>query len=79
MLTNQLRELEQAGLINRKVFNQVPPKVEYSLTAYGQGMEPILNMLCTWGEKHVELLQDKGEDVLLKQRDDDIAMQRNII
>ena len=50
MLTNQLRELEQAGLINRKVFNQVPPKVEYSLTAYGQGMEPILNMLCTWGE-----------------------------
>ncbi|MEQ6853959.1 helix-turn-helix domain-containing protein [Lysinibacillus capsici] len=76
MLTNQLRELEQAGLINRKVFNQVPPKVEYSLTAYGQGMEPILNMLCTWGEKHVELLQDKGEDVLLKQRDDDIAMQQ---
>ena len=76
MLTSQLRELEQAGLINRKVFNQVPPKVEYSLTPYGQGMEPILNMLCTWGEKHVELLQDKGEDVLLKQRDDDIAMQQ---
>ena len=36
----------------------------------------ILNMLCTWGEKHVELLQDKGEDVLLKQRDEDIAMQQ---
>ncbi|MGE7751418.1 winged helix-turn-helix transcriptional regulator [Lysinibacillus fusiformis] len=76
MLTNQLRELEQAGLIHRKVFNQVPPKVEYSLTSYGHGMEPILNMLCTWGEKHVELLQDKGEDVLLKQRDEDIAMQQ---
>lgn len=76
MLTSQLRELEQAGLINRKVFNQVPPKVEYSLTPYGQGMEPILNMLCTWGEKHVEVLQDKGEDVILKQHDDDIAMQQ---
>lgn len=75
MLTSQLRELEQDGLILRKVFNQVPPKVEYSLTSYGQGMEPILNMLCTWGEKHVEVLQVKGEDVILKQRDE-IALRQ---
>lgn len=39
-------------------------------------MEPILNLPCTWGEKHVEVLQDKGEDVLLKQRNDDTAMQQ---
>lgn len=39
-------------------------------------MEPILYMLCTCGEKHVELLQENGEDVMLKQRDDDIAMQQ---
>ncbi|WP_276569479.1 hypothetical protein [Lysinibacillus sphaericus] len=39
-------------------------------------MEPILNMLCTWGKNHVEVLQDKGEDVILEHRDDDIAMQQ---
>ncbi|KOS66874.1 MarR family transcriptional regulator [Lysinibacillus contaminans] len=76
MLTNQLRELEQCGLINRKVFNQVPPKVEYSLTPYGREMEPVLNLLCTWGENHIERLIDQGEDVLLMQRDEDIAVKR---
>ncbi|MFT9816818.1 winged helix-turn-helix transcriptional regulator [Lysinibacillus sp. NPDC056185] len=75
MLTSQLRELEQSGLINRRVFNQVPPKVEYSLTPYGQEMDPVLNILCTWGEKHIEVLQEKGEDVLLMQRDEDIAIK----
>ena len=75
MLTTQLRELEQSGLINRKVFNQVPPKVEYSLTPYGQEMDPVLNVLCTWGEKHIEMMQDKGEDVLIMQRDEDIAIK----
>lgn len=76
MLTSQLRELEQSGLIHRKVFNQVPPKVEYSLTPYGEKMEPILNMLCMWGESHIEALQDKGENVILNQRDEDIAVQQ---
>lgn len=75
MLTTQLRELEQSGLINRKVFNQVPPKVEYSLTPYGQEMAPVLNVLCTWGEKHIEMMQDKGEDVRIMQRDEDIAIK----
>ncbi|WP_368915859.1 winged helix-turn-helix transcriptional regulator [Exiguobacterium acetylicum] len=76
MLTSQLRELEQSGLIHRQVFNQVPPRVEYSLTPYGEKMEPVLNMLCTWGESHIEVLQDKGEDVILNQRDEDIALQQ---
>lgn len=76
MLTSQLRELEQCGLINRKVYNQVPPKVEYSLTPYGHEMEPVLNLLCTWGEKHIDKLKENGEEVLLMQRDDDIAVQK---
>lgn len=76
MLTSQLRELEQCGLINRKVYNQVPPKVEYSLTSYGHEMEPVLNLLCKWGEKHIEKLKENGEEVLLMQRDDDIAVQK---
>ena len=49
MLTRQLRDLEEDGLIHRKVYAQVPPKVEYSLTATGQGVVPILQMMCTWG------------------------------
>ncbi|EIT87209.1 HTH-type transcriptional regulator [Fictibacillus macauensis ZFHKF-1] len=77
MLTNQLRELEQSGLIKRKVFNQVPPKVEYSLTPYGQEMEPVLHLLCLWGEKHIDRLIDRGEDVLLMQRDEDLATEQS--
>jgi len=53
MLTQQLRELEEDGVINRIVHNQVPPKVEYELSEYGQSLEVILNSLCAWGEKHL--------------------------
>ena len=53
MLTQQLRELEKDEVINRIVYNQVPPKVEYELSEYGQGLESILSALCTWGENHI--------------------------
>ncbi|WP_286228635.1 winged helix-turn-helix transcriptional regulator [Neobacillus mesonae] len=53
MLTQQLRELEEDGVINRIVHNQIPPKVEYELSEYGQSLEGILNSLCVWGEKHI--------------------------
>ncbi|MGG3469526.1 winged helix-turn-helix transcriptional regulator [Neobacillus pocheonensis] len=53
MLTQQLRELEEDGVINRIVYNQVPPKVEYELSEYGRSLEGILNSLCAWGEKHI--------------------------
>jgi len=62
MLTQQLRELEEDGVINRIVYNQVPPKVEYELSEYGQSLEQILNSLCVWGEKHiVKVYGDKSE------------------
>lgn len=52
MLTQQLRELEQDGIVHRKVYPVVPPKVEYSLTAYGRTLRPITELMCKWGEKH---------------------------
>ncbi|MEH7237943.1 winged helix-turn-helix transcriptional regulator [Bacillus sp. JJ1562] len=52
MLTNQLRELENEDIIQRVVYPQVPPKVEYSITEYGRSLEPILHAMHEWGTKH---------------------------
>lgn len=52
MITQQLRELEMDGLVNRKVYPVVPPKVEYSLTDYGETLAPVLTEMAKWGEKH---------------------------
>lgn len=48
MLTQQLRELENDGIVHREVYEQVPPRVEYSLTERGESLNQILSMLCTW-------------------------------
>ncbi len=50
MLTMQLRELEQMGILHRQVYAQVPPKVEYSLTELGRSLEPIILQIYAWGE-----------------------------
>lgn len=52
MLTLQLRELERDGVIHRKVYAEVPPKVEYSLTEFGHSLRPILLMMTDWGMKY---------------------------
>ena len=64
MLTKQLRELEKDDLINRKVFDVVPPKVEYSLTEFGWSFEPVLVALCKWNlgnqERNDQLAVDEA-------------------
>ena len=52
-LTNQLRELEQDGLISRKIYAEVPPKVEYSITDFGETLEPVLVALKDWADTHM--------------------------
>ena len=55
MLTNQLRELEEDGLIIRTVYAQVPPKVEYQLSELGKSLQPVLMTLKEWGDQHIHL------------------------
>ena len=50
MLSRQLKELEEDGIINRVLYPVVPPKTEYSLTEYGKTLIPIVQALCSWGE-----------------------------
>lgn len=64
MLTQQLRELEEDDVINRIVYNQVPPKVEYELSEYGQSLRSILNLLCEWGDSHLTKVYGDKASVL---------------
>jgi DNA-binding HxlR family transcriptional regulator len=52
-----LRELERDQIINRKVYEVVPPKVEYSLTEMGLSLKPVLNSWCKWGNENQKLMQ----------------------
>ena len=54
MLTRQLRELEADGLINREIYAEVPPKVEYSLTEMGHSLKPIMGVIQKWGAANLE-------------------------
>ncbi len=53
MLTKQLRELEEDGVITRTVYPEVPPRVEYAITDFGRTLIPILQALCNWGAEYL--------------------------
>ena len=53
MLTTQLRELERDSLITRKVFAEIPPRVNYALSAEGKSLLPILTAMCEWGKRRI--------------------------
>ncbi|ADL53011.1 winged helix-turn-helix transcriptional regulator [Clostridium cellulovorans] len=57
-LTKQLRMLEDFGLVNRHVYSEIPPKVEYSLTELGKAFNPVLEQLEIWGNKYIESLEE---------------------
>ncbi|MGG4103487.1 helix-turn-helix domain-containing protein [Paenibacillus lautus] len=66
MLTQHLRELEEEGVILRKTYNQVPPKVEYELTEYGWSLKEILHLMCRWGDTHIE--RKYGESAMVLEK-----------
>ena len=61
MLTLQLRELEQDGIVHREIYKEVPPKVEYSLTEFGTSLGPIIVQMLDWGEHYMEHVQGRKE------------------
>ncbi|MFB9326659.1 winged helix-turn-helix transcriptional regulator [Paenibacillus aurantiacus] len=62
MLTTQLRELEEDGIVDRKVYPVVPPKVEYSLTPRGESLIPILDLMYEWGKTYI---RESGQEIKL--------------
>lgn len=59
MLTKQLRELEDEDIINRVIYPQVPPKVEYSISEYGKSLQPVLDVMHEWGTGHATHIEKK--------------------
>lgn len=60
VLVQALREMEEHGIVRRKVFAEVPPRVEYSATKLGMSLQPIIASLCAWGRKHANELAGVG-------------------
>jgi DNA-binding HxlR family transcriptional regulator len=58
VLIQQLREMEEHGIVHREIFRQVPPRVDYSATALGLSFEPVLLALCEWGRQHATELDE---------------------
>jgi len=65
VLIQQLRELERDGLVTRYVYQQMPPKVEYSLTEYGVTANRIVEVMCSWGKENIKKRQQQGEEIVL--------------
>ncbi|NLS04448.1 helix-turn-helix transcriptional regulator [Rhizobium sp. P32RR-XVIII] len=75
VLIQQLREMEEHGLVNREIFAEVPARVEYTATDLGLELEPVLLALCKWGQRHAEAQDDMAAiaDCIVRPRKETIA------
>lgn len=75
VLIQQLREMEEHGLVNREIFAEVPARVEYTATDLGLELEPVLLALCKWGQRHAEAQDDMADiaDCIVRPRKETIA------
>ena len=63
VLTAQLRDMEDKGLVSRRVYAEVPPRVEYSLTELGRSLKPILDAMLDWGESYKEMKNSQAKEI----------------
>lgn len=61
VLTQNLRAMEANGIVSRKIFAEVPPRVEYSLTSTGRSLSPVLNILAQWGDSYRQTTPEDSE------------------
>lgn len=59
MLTQQLRELEEDGIVSRTVYAEVPPRVEYALTEFGRTLDPVIGAMCEWGGRYRAMVVER--------------------
>ena len=71
VLIEKLKELEKDGIIEKHVYEEMPPKVEYKLTEYGQSFSNILYAMCFWGRENIKLRQKMCEDIILLDKKDE--------
>ena len=69
MLIQQLRGLENDGIVFRHIYNEMPPKVEYGITEYGKSLMEIIELMCDWGKNNIKKRKEQGEDVVLLEDD----------
>lgn len=69
VLTEQLRQLENDGIITRTIYPQLPPKVEYALSEFGLTLTDVLTALCRWGDIYLEHTYGQAATVLLSKMD----------
>jgi DNA-binding HxlR family transcriptional regulator len=68
VLVQQLREMEEHGVVHREVFAEVPPRVVYTATKLGLSLRPIVNTLCDWGRRHADELRGVDDVSVVRSR-----------